>query len=411
MKKIKIKRILKKHILNPILLCTLFYSSHSVVGIPSGELSNCNKLWGVTQDANGKMLYKVGMYMCIDDPYNIYKQSYLSTNTLPLIMNNTNYTNNTNLSQYQSHTNNTHTINNVSTNTPIPSNDTGTNISPNLRIKNVSNSSFLNHSRLIVNTSNVSSSTNLRSVISKNIKNTLNKDDTHNDSVTIIIIVICAVAVNLLIVVALYRRKRNKKIQQDKSDRPKKMDTLGTQEALNKPHTLNKQLNKSNKGSSKSFVPSLPSLPPPTMPPPGIVHYKTRKDRNGKDRQGKHGRNVTKMTFDVNSRTVKHLIHPPPSSISINTHMHKIQNKGELALGDTALTPNTKQILDESKKSVTTWYKKTFPGELLDSSNDTPLPESYAMRKSQPDKDGNVKLIQRNNYHRHDSIIDGSFAH
>ena len=189
------------------------------------------------------------------------------------------------------------------------------------------------------------------------------------------------------------------------------MDTLGTQEALNKPHILNKQLNKSNKGSSKSFVPSLPSLPPPTMPPPGIVHYKTRKDRNGKDRQGKHGRNVTKMTFDVNSRTVKHLIHPPPSSISINTHMHKIQNKGELALGDTALTPYTKQILDESKKSVTTWYKKTFPGELLDSSNDTPLPESYAMRKSQPDKDGNVKLIQRNNYHRHDSIIDGSFAH
>lgn len=49
-------------------LCSLFIYTCSGM-----EYSSCNKLWGVTQDANGKMLYKVGMYMCIDDPYKIYK--------------------------------------------------------------------------------------------------------------------------------------------------------------------------------------------------------------------------------------------------------------------------------------------------------------------------------------------------
>ena len=56
--------------------------------VNSLEYSSCNKLWGVTQDANGKMLYKVGMYMCVEDPYDIYKNAYSSTGPTPLLQNN-----------------------------------------------------------------------------------------------------------------------------------------------------------------------------------------------------------------------------------------------------------------------------------------------------------------------------------
>ena len=91
---------MKKHYLNYILKTSMIYLllyNITITFVYSNDYSNCNKLWGVTQDANGKMLYKVGMYMCVEDPYNIYKNSYssmppplLNANSLPIALNKTN---------------------------------------------------------------------------------------------------------------------------------------------------------------------------------------------------------------------------------------------------------------------------------------------------------------------------------
>ena len=66
----------------------IYFLLINVYFVNSLEYSSCNKLWGVTQDANGKMLYKVGMYMCVEDPYDIYKNAYSSTGPTPLLQNN-----------------------------------------------------------------------------------------------------------------------------------------------------------------------------------------------------------------------------------------------------------------------------------------------------------------------------------
>ena len=71
-----------------ILISLLGLQDTKICFVHSMDYTNCNKLWGVTQDANGRMLYKVGMYMCVEDPYNIYKNAYSSQIAPPLMLQN-----------------------------------------------------------------------------------------------------------------------------------------------------------------------------------------------------------------------------------------------------------------------------------------------------------------------------------
>ena len=42
-------------------------------------MENCNKLWGMTNDLNGITVSKINIYMCIDDPYNLYQNVRLNS--------------------------------------------------------------------------------------------------------------------------------------------------------------------------------------------------------------------------------------------------------------------------------------------------------------------------------------------
>ena len=210
---------MKKPNLNYILKTSMIYLllyNITITFVYSNDYSNCNKLWGVTQDANGKMLYKVGMYMCVEDPYNIYKNSYssmptplLNANSLPIALNKTNISiggnittispnitkNNFNHSiNYTNLTNISDILNNSyhSTTTTLP--PTTTTLSP---------TTFKNY------TSNQSNQyTNLRSTNGGTTENTTDSPDI----VLIIVIIVIAVILKVLISLVVYHKCKTKKI-------------------------------------------------------------------------------------------------------------------------------------------------------------------------------------------------------
>ena len=69
----------------------------------------------------------------------------------------------------------------------------------------------------------------------------------------------------------------------------------------------------------------------------------------------------------------------------------------ELKLNHEVLTPNTRQILNESEASIKKWYKKTFHDELNQCSNDVPMPPIsntepiHIPQKNHPSNDPNLK--------------------
>ena len=218
----------------------------TITFVYSNDYSNCNKLWGVTQDANGKMLYKVGMYMCVEDPYNIYKNSYssmptplLNANSLPIALNKTNisiggnittispyitknnfnhsinYTNLTNISDilnnsYHSTTTlppntTTTTMSPTTTTTPLPPTTTTTTLPP--TTTTLSPTTFKNY------TSNQSNQyTNLRSTNGGTTENTTDSPDI----VLIIVIIVIAVILKVLISLVVYHKCKTKKITKEK---------------------------------------------------------------------------------------------------------------------------------------------------------------------------------------------------
>ena len=46
------------------------------------NMENCNKLWGMTNDLNGITVSKISIYMCIDDPYNLYQNTPVTNNNV-----------------------------------------------------------------------------------------------------------------------------------------------------------------------------------------------------------------------------------------------------------------------------------------------------------------------------------------
>ncbi len=55
--------------------------------------TNCNKLWGMNNEINGVTVSKIGVYMCVDDPLNIYKNAFTTENPVnsELILNENNF--------------------------------------------------------------------------------------------------------------------------------------------------------------------------------------------------------------------------------------------------------------------------------------------------------------------------------
>ena len=69
-----------------------------------------------------------------------------------------------------------------------------------------------------------------------------------------------------------------------------------------------------------------------------------------------------------------------------------------MKLNHNALTPNTKQILNESEASIKNWYKKTFKNELKECNDDVPMPPiSKVYPLSQNQKQTNNKTNKPDN--------------
>ena len=367
-----------KFILN-ILISLIGLHDTKISFVHSMDYTNCNKLWGVTQDANGQMLYKVGMYMCVEDPYNIYKNAYSSQIVPPLLLqnpepinvtvNNSNITiqNITNISpKIENETKNVSIINetflkvynktlNTSTSsqttttssittqqitTPIiPTTTTilptttqqTTTIPPTTTNSQITYTESLNKS--INETNNSQEFTNLRSS-TNNQKETSKKDEV--DVILIVVIIVSVVILNIVCVVVYIKCKKGKinKNQSKIQEQPKIQEQTKKQEQPKKQDT------------SKIHEPTKIQVKPNRIP------------LNKKQKQ-----NTVKLSVDT--------------------------NKGkELKLNHNALTPNTKQILNESETSIKNWYKKTFKNELKDC-NDVPMPpvsKVYPLTNTKQDK-------------------------
>ena len=370
---------------------TKLYFVHSM------DYTNCNKLWGVTQDANGKMLYKVGMYMCVEDPYNIYKNAYSSQITPPLLLenpqpnnitvNNSNNTiqNVTNISpKMENETKNVSIINetffkidnktlNTSTTpqiipttstttrqiTTTPIIPTTTTVSPTmsstttqqiittaqqtrttLRTTTKSQITYTEAFNKSTNKTNKSYGfTNLRS----SADNEKQKETSKKDEVDVIlIVVICCIVVILNIIGVIVYIKRKKDKINKKKDQTKVQDEINTQD------------NPTDKNIMKQEPKQIKVKPNNNIP--------------------------------LNKQ------HKPPVNLSVDT------NKGkELKLNHKALTPNTKQILNESEASIKNWYKKTFKNELKECGDDVPMPPvSKVYPLSQNKKQPNNKTTSSN---------------
>lgn len=343
----KYKNILCKNLNNYNLCILIFLFIFSTINCL--EMSNCNKMWGVTQDANGKMLYKVEMFMCIEDPYNIYKNTYLKSSeptseTLKNIVYNDIKNTTNNISNLTNDKNITDTINkiqeHIETTTSSSYIDTTqhlytTTISPFIenKTKNITENISLIENKTL--------STNLRSI--RNINENQVTPVENKDNVIVIVVILGTCSTMLVAMGIIYYKKRKSRIHQDKLSCkvPKRKPTI------------------------KPFEKNVDNVENPI-------------NDNGNDK-------------DLKNVTTKKLYITRKDRLNINTTSN---HKKELNKNSNALTPNTKQILDESQRSVTRWYKKTFPGEILQSDNDIPLPPSNNIKPFElPSQNNNIRLV------------------
>tara|TARA_B100000925_G_scaffold176147_1_gene132760 strand:- start:3214 stop:4473 length:1260 start_codon:yes stop_codon:yes gene_type:complete len=371
-----------KDILN-IVYNLLSISSLFIYTCSGMEYSSCNKLWGVTQDANGKMLYKVGMYMCIDDPYKIYKNMQsisgatmgrsistipsITTNNISNLLNTTNISpmSNENLTKdvglnmslgvinkenYTTDTTTTTTYyaqtttlapSQTTTTTPAPSQTTTltpshtTTPTPSHTTTPTSSQTTTHVSTNIkpynskeLDRDNYTYGGNNTNVNLNNLRSTKNVSENNtNDILIIVLIFVCICIVNVVVCSYLYLRYKkirnlNSKIEHENADLP---------------------------------------LPPP---PPIINKVQPSK-------------NKTKLPRDVN------MIIPKKT---IDTHLKVDTSKParELKLNHKALTPNTRKIFDTSVVSMQSWYEDTFKNELGYNSKNIPKPPSKHVETMKP---------------------------
>ena len=366
----------------------IYFLLINVYFVNSLEYSSCNKLWGVTQDANGKMLYKVGMYMCVEDPYDIYKNAYSSTGPTPLLQNNllpnpikSNVSfllNDTNVTSSINATNVTLTTVNNITNATLTRYNNITNVTL-ITAKNITNatsSNNLTNATKIFNNTNVTYSRNYTNTTltinnSTNISPLINKNNSENisyptslrvsnpksldqpeqlkktNTLTTIIIIISAIIGNFLICGVVIRIKYKRKIKEI-SNKQKKIIQPQQKEVL-KPHS------DINDGKKTPYI----------------------------------KRNQSKIKKGLKQKR------PHQPALTVDTK--DIKQRRNLKLNHNALTPNTQHILDESKKSVQHWYEKTFPKDIKPNNHLPPISRVHPLNnnttnKGKP-KDGRVREL------------------
>ena len=74
----------------PFIFLLLFDSGKSI------DINNCNRLWGMSNTVGNIDIYKIDIYMCINDPYDIYKQSHQNTFIQDNLIEHKNISNNNN---------------------------------------------------------------------------------------------------------------------------------------------------------------------------------------------------------------------------------------------------------------------------------------------------------------------------
>ena len=60
----------------------IFLLMHSFFLCTSKNINECNKLWGMNNEINGVIVSNIGIYMCVDDPLNLYSQNKPTSNIL-----------------------------------------------------------------------------------------------------------------------------------------------------------------------------------------------------------------------------------------------------------------------------------------------------------------------------------------
>ena len=121
--------------------------------------TNCNKLWGMNNEINGVTVSKIGVYMCVDDPLNIYKNAFTTQNPVnsELILNENNFDINNFNSSIQNILNNSN-VSNIISNFSIVNNTNNTN-----NILNTSNVSYVPEFNPNSTTTNVPTTTTMKS--------------------------------------------------------------------------------------------------------------------------------------------------------------------------------------------------------------------------------------------------------
>ena len=338
--------------------------------------TNCNKLWGMNNEINGVTVSKIGVYMCVEDPLNIYKNAFATQNPVnpELILNENNFDINNFNSSIQDILNNSN-VSNIISNFSIVKNTSNivntTNITyipefnPNSTITDLPTTTMA--TTTTSTTSNIQTTTTIptttqatittqstndnknitqfnKSVhyddLATNIRKENNEPfDKRDDTVTILVITFSIITCCCCATICYLKREKIKlKSNVIENDIPQlKLPQVRKRFSKSVVPTKTKKTLNSLK------PPPVPSAPPPTLQVP----------------------NINKESFTIN-------VNPNKPLTPVNNRRLKFSEK-EVA---SVTTPKTHE-----------WYKQTFADEIND------LQETFSPRQKQKHTHTKVRTI------------------
>ena len=296
----------------------------------SKNINECNKLWGMNNEINGVTVSNIGIYMCIDDPLNIYSLPPINTPILDVLLSDEqlNIQNfNETVQRKFNHTFNSNNTFNYSmiqttTNSPTPTTPTTTN-SPETTTTNSPTITTTNSPETTTTNSPTITTTNSPTTIppplitqsfqiGKNLTNNNSNKNISNDNIDIPLIITLSIT-SIFIILAcvrcsplLYKYCKRKYYKQIKKNNVNK--------ELRMKHPIN--LNIKEQKKTKRVAPI--TIPPlnHTIDIPQVITPK-RKISLGFNTMGKQ-EDWYKDTFKEELSEFKD-VNPPPSAPRINT--------------------------------------------------------------------------------------------
>ena len=367
--------------INKILIFLLMFSS--VFSIDT----NCNKLWGMNNEINGVTVSKIGVYMCVEDPLNIYKNAFTTQNPVnsELILNENNFDINNFNSSIQDILNNSN-VSNIISNFSIVKNTSNivntTNITyipefnPNSTITDLPTTTMA-ATTTTSTTSNIQTTTTIPTttipittqatittqsmndnknitqfnksvhydtLISNNEQKYIDPEN-KNDNTAVILITIFSTITCLCCCTVCYLKKKKSKVIENDIPQLRLPD-------VRKRFSKSVVPTKTKKNLNSLKAPPIPKLPPPGLPVPTL--------NNG--------------SFTIN-------VNPNKPLTPVNNRRLKFSEKFSDKEVASVTTPKTHE-----------WYKQTFADEIND------LQETFSPRQKQNHTHTKVKTIdfQRN---------------